>query len=154
MKKILVSLVLCLVIVGMIATPALAGSKPPIPPGQPGTGMQKLPLIDNVIGSPDLTGFAIFNIQYPTLDNPNYEIRANVSAKNLEPNTWYEIDFGIESVDTMHQSVLSSGKGNIGASFIYSFSSNPTVKDYWVQALVYQGSTIIANTNSAELIFK
>jgi len=115
MKKILIALALCLMMVALTVTPALAGS-------QPGMGSQKVNLFktdqDGNLTS-NLAGFIVVNLKYPTLDDPTYTVRVNVSVKNLEPNTNYDIWCAVYGIWAEKKDVVTSGKGNAGTSFVF-----------------------------------
>jgi len=141
MKKVLIALALGLVMVSLIATPAFAGSKPPVPPGTPGLGVQKAVI---EAGGTNY-GFAYFN-----LDNFYDTIRVTVSMKNLPlrdagNNTLYykvvvKVSWDGGSLTSAGGWLTPSAKGNVGdlrVINIYTWAL-PTVKTFEVYVEIHQ----------------
>jgi hypothetical protein len=117
MKKMLLALALCFVIVSLKATPAYAGS-------QPGMGSQKILL------NGGYNGFVVVNLQYPdpTRGIDYYSYRVNVSLKNLDPNVsctvFTRFYGGVTDYREFHYPIASP-KGNAGTSSEYIFDRVP-----------------------------
>jgi hypothetical protein len=95
MKRILVSLVLCLVVVGIIASPALAAA-------------QKVDLVPNPKWNAPGGGFVVFNNSV----GPN-NLKVTLALKGVTPDTSYDIYLFVDtSVGIMLGTIMTDGKGN------------------------------------------
>jgi hypothetical protein len=105
MKKVAIALVLSLLLVGIVAVPALAQA-------------DKVPL--NAIGSDTGGGFVIFN----NTSGPD-NLQIEMSLKGAMPNVTYDVIVRVSGVDTPVGSVTTNKQGN--ANFHWSGSTAPGV---------------------------
>ena len=100
MKKLLIALAICLVVVGIMGGPVLAKA-------------QKVPL--NPIGTDSGGGFVVFN----DTSGPN-NVQLQMSLKGAEPEAVYDVIVHMNGKDTFVGTVTTNKKGN--ANFHWSWS--------------------------------